>query len=141
MARNTRNFLICLFSLVFSTVAFARSEADGAPLWAELSIPERTALTPIAYDWDHLPAQQRHKLLKVAKEFAKLTTTQQQIFYSRLQPWTRMTQAQRDAARANFKKLQELPKPEQAQIKRLWTQTVGSESTQTAQPAGSTSGQ
>jgi len=135
MARNTLNFLIGLVCLVFSTLTLARGDADGAPLWTELSIPERTALTPIAYDWDHLPAQQRQKLLKVTKEFAKLTPTQQQIFYSRLQPWTRMTQAQRDAARDNFKKLQELPKPEQAQIKRLWTQTVGSDSAQFAQPA------
>lgn len=134
MARNTRNFLIGFLSLAFSALACAES----APLWAELSIPERTALTPIAYDWDHLPAQQRLKLLKVAKEFARLSPTQQQIFYSRLQPWTRMTQAQRDAARDNFKKLQELPKPEQSQIKRLWTQTVASES---AQPAGAASGQ
>jgi len=135
MARNTLNFLIGLLCLVFSTLPLARGDADGAPLWTELSIPERTALTPIAYDWDHLPAQQRQNLLKITKEFAKLTPTQQQIFYSRLQPWTRMTQAQRDAARDNFKKLQELPKPEQAQIKRLWTQTVGSESAQFAQPA------
>lgn len=127
--------------MAISSLAYARGDLDNAPLWAELSIPERTALTPIAYDWDHLPAQQRLKLLLVAKEFAKLSPTQQQIFYSRLQPWTRMTQAQRDAARDNFKKLQELPKPEQAQIKRLWTQTVGSEAAQSAQPAGPSSGQ
>jgi hypothetical protein len=132
MAQLTRNLLICLFLYIFSAAA----SAENAPLWTELSIPQRTALTPIAYDWDHLPAEQRLKLLKVVKEFAKLTPNQQQIFYSRLQPWTRMTQAQRDAARDNFRKLQELPKPEQAQIKRLWTQTVGSESTQFAQPAG-----
>ena len=137
MARSTLTFLIGLFSLAFSGLACA----ENSPLWTELSIPERTALTPIAYDWDHLPVQQRQKLLKVAKEFAKLSPTQQQIFYSRLQPWTRMTQAQRDAARDNFKKLQELPKPEQAQIKRLWTQTVGSESAQSAQPTGIASGQ
>ncbi|OYY94745.1 MAG: hypothetical protein B7Y41_04005 [Hydrogenophilales bacterium 28-61-23] len=132
MAQLTRNFLICLFSFVFSALALA----ENAPLWAELSIPERTALTPIAYDWDHLPAQQRHKLLKVAKEFAKLTPTQQQIFYSRLQPWTRMSQGQRDAARNNFKKLQELPRPEQAQIKQLWLQTVGPESAPTDKTPG-----
>lgn len=132
MARITHLFLSGFLSLAFS----AHAAADRAPLWAELSIPERTALTPIAYDWDHLPAQQREKLLKVAKEFAKLTPTQQQIFYSRLQPWTRMTQAQRDAARDNFKKLQELPKPEQTQIKRLWTQTVGSESAQPGPASG-----
>jgi hypothetical protein len=127
MAQITRTVLIILFFFAFSSLANARGDNDGAPLWAELSIPERTALTPIAYDWDHLPVQQRQKLLKVVKEFAKLTPTQQQIFYSRLQPWTRMTQAQRDAARDNFKKLHELPQPEQTQIKRLWTQTVGSD--------------
>lgn len=126
MARISHLFLSGFFALAVSVHA----AAESAPLWAELSIPERTALTPIAYDWDHLPAQQREKLLKVAKEFAKLSPKQQQIFYSRLQPWTRLTQAQRDAARENFKKLQELPKPEQTQIKRLWTQTIGSESAQ-----------
>jgi len=135
MARNTRNFLIGLFSFFFSALACAGSDVESAPLWIELSIPQRTALTPIAYDWDHLPAQQRQKLLKVVKEFAKLSPRQQEIFYSRLQPWTRMTQSQRDAARDNFKRLQELPKPEQTQIKRLWNQTVGAESAQ-APPAG-----
>lgn len=133
MARSTRNLLIGLISLSLSALACAREEIESAPLWTQLSIPERTALTPIAYDWDHLPAQQRLKLLKVAKEFAKLSPTQQQIFYSRLQPWTRMSQAQRDAARDNFKKLQELPKPEQAQVKRLWLQTVGPDSTSAGQ--------
>jgi hypothetical protein len=127
MARRTRNLLISIFCLAFSALSYAQSNTSGAPLWIELSIPERTALTPIAYDWDHLPAQQRLKLLKVVKEFAKLSPTQQQIFYSRLRPWTRMSQEQRDAARDNFKKLQELPKTEQAQVKRLWSQTVGSE--------------
>jgi hypothetical protein len=111
------------------TQSHAQNHTQSAPLWMELSIPERTALTPIAYDWDHLPAQQRLNLLKVVKEFAKLTPHQQEIFYSRLQPWTRMTQAQRDAARDNFKKLKELPVKQQTEIKRLWTQTVGAEST------------
>lgn len=124
MAKQTHFFLIGLLVLGFSPL----SSANDAPLWMQLSIPERTALTPIAYDWDHLPAEQRLKLLKVVKEFARLTPTQQQIFYTRLKPWTQMTPAQRDAARDNFKKLQELPKSEQAQIKRLWTQTVGSDS-------------
>jgi len=106
----------------------ALSHGDSAPLWMQLSIPERTALTPIAYDWDQLPAEQRLKLLKVVKEFAKLTPKQQEIFYTRLKPWTSMTQAQRDAARENFSKLRELPKSEQMQIKHLWKQTIGAES-------------
>ncbi len=117
---------LALVSLLNNSIALA----EDAPLWMQLSIPERTALTPIAYDWDHLPAEQRLRLLKVVKEFAKLTPTQQQIFYTRLKPWTQMTPAQRDAARDNFKKLQELPKSEQGQIKRLWSQTVGSDSAQ-----------
>jgi hypothetical protein len=130
MAQSTRNVLTLAFALIFSALSIASCRAEKAPLWAELSIPERTALTPIAYDWDHLPAQQRLNLLKVAKEFAKLTPNQQQIFYTRLQPWTRMTQAQRDAARDNFKKLKELPPKEQSEIKRLWKQIVGTESAQ-----------
>jgi len=133
MARSTLHVLISLAFLAISPP----SHASGAPLWTELSIPQRTALTPIAYDWDHLPADQRLKLLKVVKEFSKLTPKQQDIFYTRLKPWTRMTPAQRDAARDNFNKLQELPKAEQNQIKRLWMQTVGSDS---AQP-GATPGQ
>ena len=132
MARTTRSFLIVLLFLSFS----APGHADGAPTWMQLSIPQRTALTPIAYDWDYLPAEQRLKLLKVVKEFARLTPKQQEIFYTRLKPWTRMTQAQRDAARDNFNKLQELPKSEQIQIKRLWIETVGSDSAQPGTGSG-----
>lgn len=133
MAQLIHNFLMRKLVLsVFLCSFSAWATAENAPLWTELSIPERTALTPIAYDWDHLPAQQRLKLLKVVKEFAKLTPKQQQIFYSRLQPWTRMSQGQRDAARNNFKQLQELPKSEQSQIKQLWLQTVEPE----ASPSG-----
>jgi hypothetical protein len=133
MARRTLPVLTSL--IILASAGF--SHAESAPNWMQLSIPERTALTPIAYDWDHLPPEQRLRLLKVVKEFAKLTPTQQQIFYARLKPWTQMTPAQRDAARDNFKKLQELPKSEQSQIKRLWTQTVGSDSAHpdTGQPA------
>ncbi len=123
MARRTFPVLISLYFLAHAGF----THADSAPTWMQLSIPERTALTPIAYDWDQLPTDQRLKLLKVVKEFAKLTPTQQQIFYARLKPWTQMTPAQRDAARDNFKKLQELPKSEQSQIKRLWSQTAGSD--------------
>ena len=131
MARRSHHFLITLLGLgLVSLLHGSLALANDAPLWNQLSIPERTALTPIAYDWDHLPAEQRLRLLKVVKEFAKLTPTQQQIFYTRLKPWTQMTPAQRDAARDNFKKLQELPKSEQSQVKRLWSQTVGSDSAQ-----------
>jgi hypothetical protein len=126
MARFTHPVLIALFYLACTGFSYAES----APTWMQLSIPQRTALTPIAYDWDYLPAEQRFKLLKVVKEFAKLTPRQQQIFYTRLKPWTRMTQAQRDAARENFNKLRELPPSEQSQIKQLWIQTVGSDSAQ-----------
>lgn len=129
MARRSHRFLIALTGLALVSLLNSNiARAEDAPLWIQLSIPERTALTPIAYDWDHLPAEQRLRLLKVVKEFAKLTPTQQQIFYARLKPWTQMTPAQRNAARDNFKKLQELPKSEQGQIKRLWSQTVGSDS-------------
>ena len=129
MARHTLNLLSGLFLLACSTFS-TLSHGDDAPLWMQLSIPERTALTPIAYDWDQLPAEQRLKLLRVVKEFAKLTPKQRDIFYSRLKPWTRMSQAQRDAARENFNKLRELPHSEQSQIKRLWKQTVGTDSAQ-----------
>jgi hypothetical protein len=131
MAQVSHRLLTLFCWLTLAGLVCTRTAlADDAPLWNQLSIPDRTALTPIAYDWDHLPAEQRLRLLKVVKEFARLTPAQQQIFYARLKPWTQMTQAQRDAARDNFRKLQELPRSEQNQIKRLWTQTVGSDSAQ-----------
>ena len=84
---------------------------------------ERTALAPIAYDWDLLPADQRLKLQRIAKEFARLTPRQQEVFYSRLRPWTQLTREQREIARANYRKLRELPPQQQQEVKRLWAVT------------------
>lgn len=99
------------------------AHAAEAPRWEQLSVAERTALAPIAYDWNDLPAAQRLKLLGVAKEFSRLTPKQQEVFYSRLRPWTLLSREQRELARRNYHKLRELPPREQEEVKRLWMET------------------
>jgi hypothetical protein len=121
MAQISRQLILCL--LLLFTAGLAQSA--GFRLWAELTPQEQAALAPIAGDWNHLPAQQQAKLLKVAQGFAKLTPKQQQVLHMRLQSWTRMTPEQRKIARENYKKLLELPKTRQAQIKRQWQEARG----------------
>ena len=127
MAKVTRSLILVLALLGVSGLGHAggASHAANFRLWAELSAPEQLALAPLAADWNHFPAQQQEKLVKIAKGFAKLNPQQQQVLQIRLVAWTHMTPEQRMVARENYKKLLALPTPTQNRVKKSWAEARG----------------
>jgi hypothetical protein len=92
----------------------------GQHPWGALSPAERTALAPLAQDWEKFPAIQQERLLGVAKRYPSLTPQQQQLLQKRLRAWSRLTPEQRQAARQNLSRIQTLPAEDQAKIKQRW---------------------
>lgn len=92
--------------------------------WLALSQQERVALAPLASHWDKMPASQQEKLLVVARDYARLPPERQKLLHSRLSAWSRMTAEERQIARENFKKIQSLPKQDQASIRHQWLDSL-----------------
>lgn len=102
-------------------VALAGNPAlAGQHPWAGLTVAERSALAPLARDWDKFPALQQERLLAVAKHYPSLTPQQQQLLQKRLGAWSRLTPEQRQAARQNLSRIQTLSAEDQAKIKQRW---------------------
>jgi hypothetical protein len=97
--------------------------ADLRP-WTRLSQQEKTALAPLASDWDNMPAAQREKLLVVARDFPKLSPQRQKLLHSRLHSWSQLTSEERQIARDNFRKIQALPKQDQTSIRQQWLDSL-----------------
>lgn len=105
---------------VFLAWAAAGAWADAPRAWSELSPQERSALAPLAPDWQHFPAEQQRRLLQVAQRYPSLTPQQQLLLQKRLRAWSRLTPEQRQAARQNLSRIQTLPEADQAKIKQRW---------------------
>lgn len=102
--------------------------ADTRP-WSALSSQERTALAPLAQDWDRFPAEQQARLLAVARHYPALSPQQQELMHKRLKSWSRLTSEQRRAARQNLSRIQTLSQEDQARIKQRWLDALCKEFT------------
>ena len=92
----------------------------GQHPWAGLSSAEKTALAPLANDWNKFPEIQQERLLAVAKHYPDLTPQQQQLLHKRLRSWSHLTPEQRQAARQNLSRIKTLSPEDQAKIKQRW---------------------
>lgn len=106
--------------LAIAVGLMASTAMAGQRPWAELTPAERTALAPLANDWNTFPATQQERLMGVAKRYPSLTPQQQQLLQKRLRAWSRLTPEQRQAARQNLSRIQTLPQEDQAKIKQRW---------------------
>ena len=129
MAQVTRSLIIALLLSVASGPGHAGGAAHAVSfrLWAELSPQQQVALAPITDDWNHMPASQQEKLLKVAKGYAGLSPKQQAVLQARLVAWAHMTPEQRMVARENYKKLLAMPAQSRLRVKQRWAEARGHE--------------
>lgn len=98
------------------------NELQPAPLWADLTPAERSALAPIQSGFDRLDAQQRRKWRAFVPRFERMTPKERQNALSKMEKWARMTPEERLAARA-----QALRDREQRRLERgdSWAQWRG----------------
>lgn len=70
--------------------------------WQSLSTEQKTALAPLASEWDKMDAVRQKKWLGVANKYSNMKPEEQQRVQERVQAWGKMTPEQRMAVRENF---------------------------------------
>jgi Protein of unknown function (DUF3106) len=110
----------CLGGWVIAAAAMAATAAapalDRSPTWASLSVAQKQALSPLQSDWASIDANRKHKWLAVAARFPGLPADERLRVQQRMTEWTRLTPAERDKARLQFKEARQVP-PDERQAK------------------------
>lgn len=75
------------------------SDLAPAPSWSDLSPAEKSALAPLATQFDRLDKQQRRKWQILATKFPKFSPEKQKNIQARMIAWANMTPEQRAAIR------------------------------------------
>lgn len=120
--------------LILSLLLPMAASAAEPRTWNELGKAEQAALAPLSADWNSMPARQREKLLVVARDFPTLSPGRQKLLHSRLRAWSRLTAEERQIARDNYRKIQALPKQDQASIRQQWLDSLCREFGRPADP-------
>jgi len=93
------------------TVELPALPTSSSPLaWAKLTSSEHLALAPFASQWDSFSEERKHKWLKIASRYPKMTPEAQKRLHERMTEWVRMTPEQRRVARENYQVSKELPR-------------------------------
>lgn len=78
--------------------------------WQQLTPQQKQALAPLGAQWGALTPQQQNKWLAISTNFTQLSVTDQITMHARMADWVALSPQQRNLARLNFNKLQNLPK-------------------------------
>lgn len=90
------------------------------PQWNELTVEQKTILSPLGHDWDAMEYYRRKKWLGIARHFPKMSPEEQQRTQDRMREWARLTPEQRIAAREKYKTLNQLPPEKKQEVKEKW---------------------
>jgi hypothetical protein len=92
------------------TTAFTPLPGHDDPLaWARLTDAQHVALAPFALEWDEFSIERRHKWLKIAARYPKMSPEAQKRLHERMAEWIGMTPEQRRVARENYQVSKQLP--------------------------------
>lgn len=98
----------------------------SGPRWKDLSQQQQVALAPLSMTWDGLDDPRKRKWLAMAKNYPKLSPTEQIKMQERMTEWTELSAQQRIRARLNFAETKELT-PEQKEERWLAYQALSRE--------------
>lgn len=87
----------------------AAEAASAGPAWADLTLAQQAALTPLKAHWSRIDANGKAKWIAVARRFPSMPAEERQRVQARMAEWTAMTPAERGRARQNFQELRNLP--------------------------------
>ena len=85
-------------------------QAVRSKAWQQLTPKQKQALAPLGAQWGALTAQQQNKWLAISANFTQLPVADQVTMHARMADWVSLSPQQRNLARLNFNKLQNLPK-------------------------------
>jgi hypothetical protein len=89
-------------------VVKAPAKMAERPLWRDLSPAQRTALEPLAAEWDAMDGVRKQKWLEMSSHFASLKPEDQARVHERMREWVRLTPAERKLARDTYKRTKKL---------------------------------
>lgn len=84
--------------------------ANTSKVWQQLNPSQKQALAPLGAQWGALSAQQQNKWLVISQNFSTWPVADQITLHTRMSDWVKLSPQQRNLARFNFNKLQNLPK-------------------------------
>lgn len=96
--------------------------STAKPRWVELTPIQKEALGPLQPQWDTLDSERKRKWLEVASRYPQLSPEGKQRFHERMPGFASLTPAQRETARANFRKAYELPLEQRQSVVEQFTQ-------------------
>jgi hypothetical protein len=88
-----------------------------ATRWGNIGAARQQVLAPLAPEWDHYTPKTRHHFMALADKYPTLKPDARERIDARLKHWGSMTKEQRILARANYKKVQQLPPEKRAVVK------------------------
>lgn len=112
--------LAATFIGIGSEPSCAAATPEQGPRWESLSPEIKQVLTPVAPDWDQMPAFQRKRLVNAAKHYPKLSPQEQARFRERLPQWAKLPREDRIEARETYKKYHNLPQEQREELKKRW---------------------
>lgn len=122
MARK-RLIAALIAGVIASNLALAQSGGTvvpAQPTWHQLNASQRTALMPLAKEWDDMPDAGKMKWLGIAVRYSKMTPEEQARLQRRMREWVALSPAERDKARAQYKNLRTVPADERKLLSQKW---------------------
>ncbi|MGO4391457.1 DUF3106 domain-containing protein [Variovorax sp. M-6] len=88
------------------------TKPPSKPTWRDLSARQQRALEPLASTWDELTEPHKRKWLVIVRDYAEMSTADQEILHSRMKEWSKLSNRERAQARLNFADAKQLPADE-----------------------------
>ena len=112
-------WLVLAAEISFAAAAPAQQKPPK-PDWAELTVAQQQALSPLKDDWATLDAVRRNKWIKVADGYPKMKPDEQQRLQARMKDWVKLTTDQRRVAREKYLALKKMPPEKREHVKTQW---------------------
>ena len=118
-----------------SPSAIAPVSPSSSSAWRALSVPEQSALQPLAGEWDKLDVARQRKWLALADRFPHMTQVEQSRTQERMREWVRLTPEERRVARETYLRAHSLPPEKRAELLQQYQQLPDDEKEQLAEQA------
>lgn len=94
------------------------------PKWSELTVKQKIVLAPLSDDWDSLEYYRQKKWLSIVERFSTMMPEEQRRIQGQMQEWGKLTPAERQLARENFKTASQLPTEKKQELKQKWEEYI-----------------
>jgi len=117
--RAAATLIVCLLA----QTVFAQTTStvlSTQPSWNQLNATQRSALTPLAKEWNTFPDDRKVKWLNIANRYASMTPVEQARLQERMKDWTALSPLEREQARIQYKTLRTAPAHERQAMEQRW---------------------